>query len=192
MKTLLVVTHPRRSSLTFAVAASLAHELDSRGSSVEWADLMREGFNPVLPTEDEPDFRDPDKRYSAAVRAEMARIERNEATLLVFPVWWWSMPALLKGWIDRVWNNGWAYGGRFYPHRRVWMVAIAGVSAEDYGERGYDVAMRTQLDIGVLGYCGVADRRLELLYGALEGEARAKEILARAALIGREFAGGGA
>ena len=188
MKTLLVVTHPRRASLTFAVATLLARELDSCGSSVEWADLVREGFDPVLPPEDEPDWGDPDKRYSAAVRAEMARIERNDATLLVFPVWWWSMPALLKGWIDRVWNNGWAYGGRFYPHRRVWMVGIAGVSAEDYAKRGYDAAMRTQLDLGVLGYCDIADRRLELLYGSLEGEAQVKEVLARAAVIGRQFA----
>ena len=42
---------------------------------------------------------------------EMERIERNQAPVIVFPVWWWSMPAILKGWIDRVWNNGWAYGG---------------------------------------------------------------------------------
>jgi len=40
----------------------------------------------------------------------MARIERNDAIAMFFPVWWWSMPATLKGWIDRVWNHGWAYG----------------------------------------------------------------------------------
>jgi NAD(P)H dehydrogenase (quinone) len=189
LNTLLVVAHPRRASLTFTVATVLARELERCGSRVEWADLVREGFDPVLAPEDEPDWGHPDKRYSAAVHAEMARIERNDATLLVFPVWWWSMPALLKGWIDRVWNNGWAYGGRSYPHRRVWMVGIAGVSAEDYGKHGYDAAMRTQLDLGVLGYCEIPDRRLELLYGSLEGAAPVKEVLGRAAAIARQFAG---
>jgi NAD(P)H dehydrogenase (quinone) len=56
----------------------------------------------VLREADEPDWNDPDKIYSEDVQREMQRIERNEATVMVFPVYWWSMPALLKGWIDRV------------------------------------------------------------------------------------------
>jgi len=188
MKTLLVVVHPRRESLTFAAARAFAAELTRHGATPEWADLVREGFDAVLREPDEPDWSDPGKRYSAAVQAEMARIERNEATVLVFPVWWWSVPALLKGWIDRVWNNGWAYGGRSYPHRRVWMIGIAGASAGAYRERGYDEAMRTQLEVGVLEYCGIAERRLELLHGAIEGAAEAQAVLARAAALGALFA----
>ena len=42
---------------------------------------------------------------------------RNDALAFVFPVWWWSLPATTKGWIDRVWSNGWAYGSRKLPHR---------------------------------------------------------------------------
>ena len=109
MKTLLVVAHPRQSSLTFAVAKAFADPIGEDGHSVEWADLVRERFDPVLMTPDEPDWNDPNKIYSAPVRAEMQRIERNEATVIVFPVWWWFMPAILKGWVDRVWNHGWAH-----------------------------------------------------------------------------------
>ncbi|WP_163564806.1 NAD(P)H-dependent oxidoreductase, partial [Klebsiella pneumoniae] len=45
----------------------------------------------------------------ADVIAEQNRIDRTDALVLVYPVYWWSMPGLLKGWIDRVFTNGWAY-----------------------------------------------------------------------------------
>jgi NAD(P)H dehydrogenase (quinone) len=187
MRTLLVVAHPRPRSLTFAAAEAFAAELARVGMPVEWADLVAEGFDPVVGPPDEPDWADPGKVYSPAVCAEMARIERNEATVIVFPVWWWSVPAILKGWIDRVWNHGWAYGGHSYPHRRVWMIGIAGTSQDAYAKRGYDTAIRTQLEVGVLEYCGVEERRLELLYGAIESEAQARAVITGAAALGAEY-----
>ena len=187
VKTLLVVAHPRRSSLTFAAAEAFAREIERRGAVVEWLDLVQQGFDPVVRPPDEPDWNDLAKAYSAEVRAEMARIERNDATVLVFPVWWWSVPAILKGWIDRVWNHGWAYGGRSYPHRRAWMIGIAGSGEDAYRKRGYDAAMRTQLEVGVLEFCGVEERRFELLYGATEGAAAAAGVIARAAALGAAF-----
>jgi len=187
MRTLLVVAHPRPTSLTAAAADAFAAALVKRGARIERADLVAEGFDPVLRPDDEPDWSNPSKVYSAAVRAEMARIERNEATVMVFPVWWWSLPAVLKGWIDRVWNHGWAYGGRDYPHRRVWMLGVAGTNEAGYRARGYDAAMRTALEVGLLEYCGVRERRFELLYGAIEGEEAARAVVARAAALGGEF-----
>ena len=117
----------------------------------------------------------------------MARIERNEATVMIFPVFWWSMPAMLKGWIDRVWNNGWAYGDKLYPHKRVWMIGVAGNAREAFAKRGYDTAIQTQLDVGILDYCGVEERRLELLHGSIEGEAYVSDILKKAKQLAEEF-----
>ena len=130
--------------MAFADAAT------AKGHQIEWADLAAEHFDTSLGPADEPDWGDPRKTYSPAVQAEMARILRNEATVMVFPVWWWSVPALLKGWIDRVWNNGWAYGDAKYPHQKVWMIGVAGGDAASYAKRGYDKAMQVQLQIGIL------------------------------------------
>lgn len=163
MKTLLVVAHPRQSSLTFAVAQAFADQIRKGGHSVEWADLVRERFDPVLMTPDEPDWNDPNKVYSAPVRAEMQRIARNE------------------------WNHGWACGGKSYPHRRVWLIGVAGVGAESYANRHYDAAMRTQLEVGLLEFCGIERRRVELLYGATEGEPHPSAALARAHAFGAMF-----
>jgi len=187
MKTLLVVAHPRQSSLTWAVAEQFSAAIVARGHAVDRANLVQEGFDPTLREPDEPDWSNPAKTYSAIVHAEMQRVERNSATVLIFPVWWWSMPAILKGWIDRVWNNGWAYGAAQYPHKRVWMIGIAGNARESYTKRGYDEAMRSQLDVGVLEYCSIADRRLEVLYGAIEGTQYVHDILVRARQLAAEF-----
>jgi NAD(P)H dehydrogenase (quinone) len=187
MNVLVVLAHPRRTSLTGQAAEAFAVGATERGHTIEWADLVAEGFDPVLQEADEPDWNDGRKVYSAEVRQEMARIEHNHATVMFFPVYWWSMPAILKGWIDRVWNNGWAYGDRKFPQRRVWMVGIAGTRADAYQKRGYDNAMRTQLNTGILDYCGVAEHRLELLYGGIEGEPYPIEILAAARALGAAF-----
>ena len=94
---------------------------------------------------------------------------------------------MLKGWIDRVWNNGWAYGERNFPQRRAWMIGVAGNSAEGFASRGYDRSMQTQLDVGILDYCGVEERRLELLYGSIEGQTFVDQILLDARRLASEF-----
>jgi len=187
MNALLVSAHVRENSLTKAVADTFAATVNANGHRIEIASLLEEGFDPVLREADEPDWNNPAKRYSDAVHREMQRVERNDATVMVFPVWWWSMPAILKGWIDRVWNNGWAYGDRFYPHRRVWMIAVAGNLLASYKKRGYDLAMRSQLEVGILGYCHVAEARLEVLYGSIEGPPFPAQILEAARRLGSEF-----
>lgn len=187
MKTLLVVAHPRTDSLTASATNLFATRIKASGHEVEIADLVAEGFDPVLREDDEPNWSGPDKEYSPAVRGEMRRIERNDATVMIFPIWWWSMPAVLKGWVDRVWNHGWAYGGKTFPNRRAWMIGIAGSDAESYRKRGYDKAMEIQLKTGVLDYCGVADLRLDVLYGALEGDEAVAKILADIEIIAAEY-----
>lgn len=186
---LIVTCHPRGDSLTAAAAARFMSHAD--GVDFEVADLYAEGFDPRLGPEDEPDWDNPGKTYSDAVRSEMARVEYNQATVMVFPVWWWSVPAMLKGWIDRVWNHGWAYGfsgpPAAYPHADVWMLGICGNNAESFAKRGYDKAIETQLKVGVLDYCGVERPRLELLYGSLEGEDAVAKILEDAGRLGGEF-----
>ncbi len=104
-----------------------------------------EGFDPRLPVADEPDWDSGHAVYSAEVLKEQQRITRNDALAFVFPVWWWSFPATTKGWIDRVWNNGWAYGDRKLPHKKALLIGTASGDEAGYPKRTYDGAMRTQL-----------------------------------------------
>ncbi len=114
-------------------------------------------------------------------------MERNDATALFFPVWWWSMPAILTGWIDRVWAQNWAFGDKTYPHRKVLMVGIAGATEDDYRKRGYDISVQTQLKMGILNYCSMKEGRVEILYGSLEDDAHAAELITKSKELGGAF-----
>lgn len=188
MNVLCVLSHPRRDSLSGAVLDAFVAGLEEAGHASEIADLHAEGFDPVLRPDDEPDWNDGNKRYSDAVHREMARIDRNDAIALVFPVWWWSMPAMLKGWVDRVWNNGWAYGDRNLKGKRALALCIAGTDAAGYAKREYDRAIDIQIRIGIFQYCGIEDSRLHMLYGSISGDpAITASIVADARRIGRDY-----
>lgn len=187
MKVLVVFDHPRRQSFCGAVLDRLVEGLGEAGHESEIADLRAEGFNPRLPPDDEPDWNDGGKVYSDAVLAEQARVMRNDALAFVFPVWWWSLPATTKGWIDRVWNNGWAYGARKLPHRKALLVGTAAGTAEGYAARGYEQAMRVQLLTGIMEYCGIPEAELHLLFDVLADEPTKQAHLARARKLGETW-----
>lgn len=158
MPTLIVTAHPDPDSLTNHLAQRLRDTLPA--GSVEVADLAAEDFDPRFTLADRRTYRTGDDA-PADVVAEQRRIDRATDVVLVFPVWWWSMPALLKGWIDRVFVNGWAFdvdpdGGmrRNLGRLRVHLVPIAGDDAGIYERHGYGEAFRTQVEHGVVDYCG--------------------------------------
>jgi NAD(P)H dehydrogenase (quinone) len=187
MKVLTVFSHPRRESLSGAVLDAFVSALREAGHEVEVADLHSERFDPVMIEADEPDWDDSRKRYSDVVLREQARIARNDALAFVFPVWWWSLPAMLKGWIDRVWNNGWAYGDMKLPHRRAILLALAAGGQGSYQKNRYDVAMDAQVVHGIMHYCGIADARLHMLYDTLDNDATRHALIARARELGKTF-----
>src|SRR5512147_694627 len=113
MHVLALFCHPRRDSFSGAVLDAFCTGLQEDGHAVEIADLYREGFDPRLRLEDYAQFED--RPMPDDVLAEQARVERARAMAFVFPVWWWSFPGLLKGWVDRVFSSGWAYD--FTPGR---------------------------------------------------------------------------
>lgn len=170
MRNLLVISHPDPNSLTHAIADAVANGLRTSDpmASVEIADLTAEGFDPRetardlavhLQTENPADD----------ILAEQARIDRADRLVLVYPVYWWSFPAMLKGWLDRVFTNGWAYGYDEGSDRKklrrleVVLIAVAGADAGTYARHGYFGAMRTQIDHGIFDYVGARVVRHELL-----------------------------
>jgi NAD(P)H dehydrogenase (quinone) len=192
MHVLAVFAHPRRESLTGAILARFVAGLHAGGDhTVEIADLYREGFDCRFQPEDYAQFEGapmPD-----AIRAEQARVDRAEALAFIFPVWWWSFPAVLKGWIDRVFSEGWAY--TFQPglsrgllkDRPTQLIGVAGSRESTYRKYGYAEAMRAQIDIGILGYCGLRDVSVELYYDVEQSPENRARYLAEAEALGKRF-----
>lgn len=174
MHALIVVAHPKPDSLTHAIADHVTHGITSP-HTFELADLAAEGFDPRFRADDVAYFRQ-QAPAPADVATEQARVDRADALVLVYPIYWWSFPGLLKGWIDRVFTNGWAFeelpGGKLEKKLQrlpVHLVASGGADAGTFARRGYDTAMKTQIDQGIFGYCGAPVVQSDLLLASDAG-----------------------
>jgi NAD(P)H dehydrogenase (quinone) len=163
------MAHPAASSLTRSVTSAVVEALQARGHSTEIADLAGEGFDPVFGPTDHAAYTAGEPAPEDVAR-EQQRIDRADHLILVYPVYWWSMPALLKGWIDRVFVSGWAFQenagsglvkklGRLKVH----LIALGGAESVTYAKRGYRRAMQTQIEQGIFDFCGAPVVTSELL-----------------------------
>lgn len=98
MKALWVLAHPDSRSLNSRLRDVGVSALHQCGWTVEQTDLYRDRWNPILVDEGGCD-----------VRNEQAKLRAADLLVLQFPLWWYGMPAIMKGWIDRVFEAGFAY-----------------------------------------------------------------------------------
>ena len=177
MNVLVVVSHPRKDSLTFQAANRFVQGLTEAGHDFEILDLHEIGFNPVLQGMDEPDYTQPHQAFSPEVTTEMERLKKHDAVAFVFPLWWWHLPAMLKGYVDRVMNNGFAYGSNKLHHQKILWIALAGVTEEQMKKRNYDESITNLLNVGIADYCGVSRSKVEFLYETLDAQPEHYETL---------------
>jgi putative NADPH-quinone reductase len=108
VKVNLVYCHPSEASITAAARDRALAGLRAGGHEVRVNDLYAEGFAPELSAWERTNhLSPPETKPAIAVYAENLRW--CEALVLVYPTWWSGQPAMLKGWIDRVWVAGVAY-----------------------------------------------------------------------------------
>ncbi|KZE78618.1 NAD(P)H dehydrogenase [Paenibacillus elgii] len=188
MKILTVVSHPRVNSLTFSVADKFLQGLAEAGHETEMLDLHRSGFNPVLWEADEPDWSSDHKTYSPEVEAEIERMKKYDTLAYIFPIWWFNLPAMLKGYIDRVWNNGFAYGSNKLHHKQVLWLGLAAAPKELFEKRQYDKMLSQHLNVGIANYCGISNSKVEILYDTLDSRPETFEnLLMRAYHLGLHY-----
>lgn len=169
MNVLTIIAHPVPTSFNHAIKREVAAGLIDAGHTVQIADLYAEGFQPAMIEADFAQFAG--EPLPPAVQAEQARVEWSDAMIFIFPLWWWSLPAMMKGWIDRVMSYGFAWKDPSDPdsggmrHRKIIVMITAGDDAEGLAKRGYDTALHTQLNVGTWNYCGFKDVTTRIFYG---------------------------
>ncbi|AZP04862.1 NAD(P)H-dependent oxidoreductase [Jeotgalibaca ciconiae] len=114
MKALIVYAHPRKESFSYALLNRVKKVLEKKNYEVEVRDLYAMNFNPILDGPDmiytnEGDFVRENNEYPADVKIEQQLIMESELLIYLFPIWWNGMPAIMKGYIDRVFQHGFAY-----------------------------------------------------------------------------------
>ncbi|MGP8298070.1 NAD(P)H-dependent oxidoreductase [Streptomyces inhibens] len=159
MKKILVVSaHPEPRSLNTALTGFAVDHLRAAGHEVRVSDLYAMKWKASVDADDFPDdaphrrlhVMDASERatlagkLSADVAAEQEKVRRSDAVVLQFPLWWFSAPAILKGWIDRVFTAGFGYGPEVPPPysegalagRRALVSVTAGARESSFSDRG--------------------------------------------------------
>jgi NAD(P)H dehydrogenase (quinone) len=176
VEALVVLCHPERESYNAAVAQRVCAALRAAGHAVRFHDLYAERFDPVLSASE---LR---RGYSfdSQVQSYGNELESCEALVFVHPEWWGAPPAVLKGWIDRVFRPGLAYefeGDEFASKRKRGLLAAKRAIVFATTEAGEPEIQegRAPLEIfwreSVFGYCGLEASRVHLLYGLRERSA---------------------
>lgn len=108
MKILVVFCHPVRDSFAGAILDRCIADLGCAGHEVTVKDLYAEGFNPVMSADERRAYEDPPANQQQ-VAGEIAALREARGLLLIYPTWWYGLPAMLKGWFERAWLPGVAF-----------------------------------------------------------------------------------
>ena len=178
MNVLIVYAHPEPKSFNGAMKDLAVETLRGAGHEVVVSDLYAMRFNPVVGEQDflgeraNPEFLSIAAEQTKALQshtlapdivAEQYKLARADLLILQFPIWWFGMPAIMKGWADRVFARGFAYiAGRKYDTgmfkgKTAMISATTGTSADTYAPDGIDGDIHSVLwpvHNGLLRYSG--------------------------------------
>jgi NAD(P)H dehydrogenase (quinone) len=157
MRVFIVHAHPEPKSFNGALTRAATEALTAAGHQVVISDLYAMAFNPVSDRRNFTTTHDPDYYRQQAeeahavtheglagdITAELDKLDWCDALILQFPLWWFGLPAILKGWIDRVFVSGgrvygggkWYDNGVFAGKRAMCSLTIGG-PASMYSEHG--------------------------------------------------------
>jgi len=185
MKVLIVFAHPEPQSLSASLRDVAVQELEGAGHTVQVSDLYAMRWKSEVDRSDFPALAPRERLIPVAaskhafdsdtltddVKAEIEKLLWAETLILQFPLWWFAMPAILKGWVDRVFAYGFAYGVGEHSDRRwgdrygegtlagkrAMLIVAAGGWEEHYAPRGINGPMDDLLfpiNHGILYYPG--------------------------------------
>ena len=194
MKALIVFAHPEPTSLTRQLVDVTIETLEAQGHEIMRSDLYGMRWKAVFDEHDFPERSNPERlsfimesahayatgRQTEDVATEQAKLLSADAVILQFPLWWFGVPAILKGWIERVYAFGFGYGYKDGTNRhrygegvlkgkRALVSVLTGGPAADYGPRGINGPLEQllfPLTHGALFYPGMDVLPLHAVYGA--------------------------
>jgi NAD(P)H dehydrogenase (quinone) len=158
MNVLVVLGHQRAGSFCHAIAAAAMDELRAAGREIVYHDLYAEGFDPILPHDEIAKGC----QLDATVARHCREVLEADAYVVVHPNWWAMPPAVLKGWIDRVFRQGVTY--EFGPQgvigklngKRAIVFTTSNTPREDE-LRLFGDPLENLWKTCVFGFCGVDD-----------------------------------
>lgn len=192
MKVLIVFTHPNTTSFNHALLDNISAGLKQSGHEVKVKNLYAENFNPVLDSDDLSQLHQGD--IPERIAKEQKDLLWADGLVFIYPLWWFTPPAMLKGWFDVVLSNGVAFeysdqGAKgLLKHKKALVLITAGASEDYFTENdSLEISYRPLTD-GTLGFCGVEKVSHEIYYDIVNStEEERAEILKQAEQFGIDF-----
>jgi NAD(P)H dehydrogenase (quinone) len=159
MRHLIIYAHPNDNSLNGHFKKTVIQTLLKNGHEIILRDLNQAAFSPVLTLEDMQGQRS--GTVSADVQAEQEYISWAECITFIYPIWWTGMPAIMKGYIDRVFSYGFAYRydqgvqQGLLKDKQAIIINTHGKSHSEYEAIGMDKALALTSDKGIFQYSGL-------------------------------------
>ena len=196
MNVFIVYCHPSRKSFTYRILNSLLNGLRMSGHNIVISDLYEMGFQSDMSEAeyDREGFARLEKPVPDDVLAEQRKIEQSDCIIFIYPVWWSDCPAKLKGWFDRVYSVGYAYGYNDTGEKQIQMKTLklglvlctAGHPNEFFDETGIGESMRKVMIEDRLGQRFI-NKQMIILGGTLDLGRVGKRHLQKAFAVGRDI-----
>ena len=160
MKHLIIYSHLNPSSFTKAIVDKVENVAKEKGDNVKIIDLYGDKFNPILEFPD-IEYMFMGKEVPGDVKKYQEMVTWADHLTFVYPLWWAQMPAMLKGFIDRVFANGYAFSyGENGPEglqteKTAQLYICTGTPNEYYEKSGMLAAQKRVNDEGIFGFCGI-------------------------------------
>jgi NAD(P)H dehydrogenase (quinone) len=185
MKALIILAHPSPNSFIHAISESCQKALGSLDAEVVVKDLYEMGFNPVLTAEDLA--RSKQGTPSEEIRQEQEDIEASDLLIFTYPVWWYDRPAILKGWIDRVFSYGFAYRATdrgiegLLKGKKSLIFQTTGDPQKKLEETGAIDIIEKSMTEGTLKFCGMTEVQMTTFFGVPRATADQREQMLKVA-----------
>ena len=159
MKHLAVFSHPNPKSFNRAILDAFVAAVQERGDEVRVRDLYALAFQPVLKASDLVGAAA--GRVAEEVRAEQEHVAWADLITFIYPLWWGGMPAIAKGYVDRVFSEGFAYAfdekglTRLLTGKKALTITTLGDTVENYRAQGFFDAMNTLMDGILFDFAGI-------------------------------------
>lgn len=159
MNQLIIYAHPNPKSFNNGIKETLLKMSKEKGMTTVVRDLYSMNFDPILKPSDILCFKK--KECPLDIYEEHKHIEWADVIIFIFPLWWNGMPAIMKGYLDRVFSYGFAY--RYDKHgshgmltdKKVMILTTLGETDEVYSVSGLYEAVKMTQDLGVFEFCGM-------------------------------------
>jgi putative NADPH-quinone reductase len=119
MKLLVVFCHPNPESFNAAICTTAVAALEAAGHDVRLIDLYAENFNPVFSREERASYIEQTHRNVEGVADHVTALQAAEGLIVIYPTWYYGPPAMLKGWLERVYLPEIAFGLSGSRHRPI-------------------------------------------------------------------------